>query len=271
MRHLLPRRLPRPSPRLLLLCHFPRLRPPPSVSFPSNLVLLKSFRSHKKSINDLAVHPIGTLAFSVSRDGCFAISNLRIGKRTFCERLLKEATIVKFDGSGEKFFFVTGGKVGVHLADYAKLLLVLEHEKRVLCVAPGESGILFSGGESRSITAWDTNSGKVAYRIDGAHFSRVKGIVVLSKDGGGDDDPYLVASASSDGFIRVRYARMATEGKPNPLAEVNTKSRLTCLAGSYLKSSKQPQIGKSAPEEDQEVSSTMCLITSVDVRPCRSN
>ena len=58
---------------------------------------------------------------------------------------------------------------------------------------------------------------------------------MLTKDGGVDDDPYLVASASSDGFIRVWDARMAIKGKPNPLAEANTKSRLTCLAGSSLK------------------------------------
>lgn len=50
-----------------------------------------------------------------------------------------------------------------------------------------------------------------------------------------DDDPYLVASASSDGVIRVWDARMAIKEKPNPLAEVNTKSRITSLAGSSLK------------------------------------
>ena len=58
---------------------------------------------------------------------------------------------------------------------------------------------------------------------------------MLTKDGGVDDDPYLVASASSDGFIRVWDARMVIKGKPNPLAEAKTKSRLTCLAGSSLK------------------------------------
>ncbi|KAK8524648.1 hypothetical protein V6N13_015663 [Hibiscus sabdariffa] len=216
---------------------------PPNLSFPRNLlsaaadgtisifdtepfVLLKSFRSHKKGINDLAVHPSGKLALSVSRDGCLAMSNLIRGKRSFC------------------------WKIGVHLAEDARLLLELDNEKRVLCAAPGESGILYTGGESRVITAWDTNSGKVAYSIEDAHSTRVKGIVVLTKDGGSEDDPYLVASASSDGLIRVWDVRMAIKGKPNPLAEANTKSRLTCLAGSYLKSFKRPKIGKSTPKEE---------------------
>lgn len=51
----------------------------------------------------------------------------------------------------------------------------------------------------------------------------------------GDDDPHMVASASSDGVIRVWDVRMAIREKPNPIAEANTKSRLTCLAGSSLK------------------------------------
>lgn len=65
----------------------------------------------------------------------------------------------------------------------------------------------------------------------------MKGIVVLTRSDGSvsGDDPHLVASASSDGVIRVWDVRMAIKEKPNPLAEANTKSRLTCLAGSSLK------------------------------------
>lgn len=66
----------------------------------------------------------------------------------------------------------------------------------------------------------------------------MKGIVVLTQNAGtvADEDPYLIASASSDGIIRLWDVRMAMkEGKSNPLAEANTKSRLTCLAGSSFK------------------------------------
>lgn len=100
-----------------------------------------------------------------------------------------------------------------------------------------QKGILFTGGEDRNITAWDTTSGKVAYSIEGAHGARIKGIVVLSKNSedSGDEDPYIVASASSDGVIRAWDVRMAHKEKPIPLVEANTKSRLTCLAGSSIK------------------------------------
>lgn len=101
-----------------------------------------------------------------------------------------------------------------------------------------QNGILFTGGEDRNITAWDTTSGKIAYSIEDAHAARVKGIVVLSKssaDAAGEEDPYIVASASSDGVIRVWDVRMVNKGGTKPLSEVNTKSRLTCLAGSSIR------------------------------------
>jgi WD40 repeat protein len=60
---------------------------------------------------------------------------------------------------------------------------------------------------------------------------------VLTRNDGtaSGDDPYLVASASSNGIIRVWDVRMAIKEKPYPLAEADTKSRLTCLAGSSIK------------------------------------
>ncbi|KAK4796952.1 hypothetical protein SAY86_029278 [Trapa natans] len=242
---------------------------PPQLSFPRNLlsaaadgslsifdadpfVHLKTLWAHKKGsgVNSVSVHPSGKLALTVGRDECLGMINLLRGKRKFYCRLGKEATVVKFDSSGDKFFMIMGEKIGVHEAEDARLVWELENSKRVLCAASGEGGLLFSGGEDGNITAWDSKAGKVAYRIDDAHSFRVKGIVVLSRntDSTETDDPYLVASASSDGVIRVWDVRMAMKEKPLPLAEANTKSRLTCLAGSSLKSLKRPRFVSEAGE-----------------------
>jgi protein MAK11 len=98
-----------------------------------------------------------------------------------------------------------------------------------------QNGVLYTGGEDRGITAWDLSSGKVSSRIEGAHSTRVKGIVVFDNRNDGSELSTLVASASSDGVISIWDARMTGNEKPTPLAEVNTKARLTCLAGSSLK------------------------------------
>ncbi|KAJ4884608.1 p21-activated protein kinase-interacting protein 1-like [Raphanus sativus] len=85
--------------------------------------------------------------------------------RTGCLPLGHEASLVKFDPSGERFFMVVNSKVGVHQSEDSKLLLELDNgsRKRILCASPGDSGILFTAGEDRAITAPDTNSGKLAY------------------------------------------------------------------------------------------------------------
>ncbi|XP_077253843.1 transducin/WD40 repeat-like superfamily protein [Tasmannia lanceolata] len=246
--------------------------PSPSLSFPRNLlsgsddgcvciydadpfVHLKTISVHKRGVSDLSIHPMGKLALSVGRDSCLGMLNLVRGKRSFCCRLDKEASIVKFDLEGKRFFMGTEEKVSVHDSEDARLVFEMENQKRVLCVAPGESGLLFTGGEDRTVTAWDTMTGKVAYCIEDAHSARVKGLVVLGSRNGGDaaESPYLVASASSDGFIRVWDMRMAKKENPKPLVEANTKSRLTCLAGSSVKSFRKPVVGNGIQGKVQDV------------------
>nr|XP_043626272.1 p21-activated protein kinase-interacting protein 1-like [Erigeron canadensis] len=218
-------------------------------------VLLKSVKVHKKGVNDLCVHPSGKLALTVGRDSCLGMVNLVRGRRSFFCRMEKEGNLVEYDCiGGEKFFMGMDEKVSVHESENAKLIVELPTKKKVLCIAPGMNGLLYTGGEDRNLTAWDTDSGKVAYSIEDAHSARLKGIVVLSKIEGTDEgEPFLVASASSDGIIRVWDVRMATKDKPTPLAEVNTKSRLTCLAGSSVKSLKKRfgGSGNSSKEQDE--------------------
>ncbi|RDX63307.1 p21-activated protein kinase-interacting protein 1-like protein, partial [Mucuna pruriens] len=228
---------------------------PPRLPFPRNLVSvdtagslsisffdgdsfvhLKSFSVHRKAINDLAVHPSGEHALTVAADKCLNVVDLVRGRRSCRCPLGKEASLVKFNAAGDRFFVAAEEKVSVHeWNEDARLLLQLECPKRVLCAAPARNGLLYTGGEDRNITAWDINSGKVAYCLEEAHTTRVKGIAMLTDNDGatGDDDPYLVASASSDGIIRVWDVRMTAREKP--LAEYNTHSRLTCLAGTCLK------------------------------------
>lgn len=138
---------------------------PPNLSFPRNLisadadgsvciydadpfVLLKTVRVHKKGINDLAVHPSGKLALTVGRDECLGMLNLVRGRRSFYCRMGKEASLVRFDSGGDKFFMVTDNKISVHEAEDAKIVAELENPEKVLCAASGE--VSFSGFENSS-------------------------------------------------------------------------------------------------------------------------
>ncbi|XP_020586573.1 p21-activated protein kinase-interacting protein 1-like [Phalaenopsis equestris] len=197
-------------------------------------VHLKTIPVHRRGVTDLAVHPSGRLALTVGRDSCLAMVNLMRGRRSFACRLDREASIVKY-GSEERFFMAAEERITVHNAEDAKIVQEMVGQKRVLCIATGESGLLFTGGEDKNVIVWDTTSGKVAYSIDGAHSTRVKGLVIFKRS---DDKTHealnCLASASSDGVIRIWDLRMVAKEKTTPLAESNTKSRLTCLAGSSI-------------------------------------
>ncbi|KAK8919354.1 hypothetical protein KSP39_PZI021144 [Platanthera zijinensis] len=198
-------------------------------------VHLKTVSVHRHGIADLAVHPSGRLALTVGRDSCLAMVNLVRGRRNFSCRMDREASIVKY-GSEERFFMVANERITAHDAEDAKIVQEMVAQKRVLCIAVGESGLLFAGGEDKNIVAWDTASGKIAYSVDGAHSARVKGLVVFKSRS--DTEKFeafdCLASASSDGVIRIWDLRMISKEKANPLAESKTKSRLTCLAGSSI-------------------------------------
>lgn len=98
---------------------------------------------HKKGVNDLSVHPSGRLALTVGRDECLAMVNLVRGRRSFCCRLGKEASIVRFSETGERFFMVVHDKISVHESEDAKIVSDLDNKKRVLCATPGSVRICF--------------------------------------------------------------------------------------------------------------------------------
>ncbi|KAH9312095.1 hypothetical protein KI387_027130, partial [Taxus chinensis] len=226
-----------------------------SISYPRNLlsgsldgticiwdsdmwVHLKTMKAHKKGVNDLAIHPSGRLALSVGRDCRLNMFNLVKGRCIFTSKLQKEATVIEFNSNiGDSYSVAIENMVSVHNAEDSKLLYSLQHGKRVNCLAPYKNGLLLTGGEDTTIRAWDLASGKITFAIENAHKSRIKGLAVLGSKTSieSDENPYFVASASSDGFVRVWDIRMVNKENPTPVNETDSKARITCLAASTIK------------------------------------
>lgn len=197
-------------------------------------VHLKTLKAHKKGVNDLSIHPSGRLALSVGRDHLLSMFDLIKGRCTFKSNLQKEATVIEFDSKGgDTYSMVIEDVVSVHNAEDARLLHSLHHKKRVLCLAHTENGLLLTGGEEPTIRAWDLLTGKIAFTLENVHKSRIKGLAVLGSKSTteSDDNPYFIASASSDGLVRVWDVRMLNRDNPTPLIETESKARVTCLAG----------------------------------------
>ncbi|WVZ91283.1 hypothetical protein U9M48_037474 [Paspalum notatum var. saurae] len=203
------------------------------------LATVRAFPRRGEAADALAVHASGRVALAAGRAGALAMLNLVRGRRSFACRLERPASAVAYaedrDG-GDRFVMAAEEKVTLHDSEDARIVHEMDSGKRVLALAPAKNGILYTGGEDRCITAWDLSSGKASSRIEGAHATRVKGVVVFdSQKKGGSVLSNLIASASSDGVIRIWDIRTIGNAKPTPLGEANTKARITCLAGTTLR------------------------------------
>ena len=71
---------------------------------------------HKASINDLAVHPSGKLALSVSKDNTMKLWNLVQGRCAFTRRLHGPADKVQWSNDGEMYLLVVGSELQIYAA-----------------------------------------------------------------------------------------------------------------------------------------------------------
>ncbi|CAM6116661.1 unnamed protein product [Calypogeia fissa] len=194
---------------------------------------LKSMKGHKTALNSLTVHPTGKVALSVERDGHLKMWNLLNGRCTYTYKLPSEGTLIKFSPqTGESYALARGEVLDIYTVETGLVEHSLGHEKKILCLAQNQDGLVFTGGEDRVIRAWDTRSGKLAISVPKAHSNRIRGICTLNSPESAEL-PHLLASASSDGSVRIWDTRMHhsidDSASPSPAFETSTKARLTCL------------------------------------------
>ena len=91
---------------------------------------------------------------------------------------------------------------------------VMNHSRRVLCLAfPGENAIL-TGSEEGAVRLWDPRaSEQPVLLIQQAHKTRVKGVAPLSSSVV-EQAAGLVASASTDGVVKLWDFRKVSDSSP---------------------------------------------------------
>eukprot|EP00898_Chlorokybus_atmophyticus_P003229 jgi/Chlat1/3907/Chrsp26S08864 len=181
---------------------------------------LKTLPGHKAGITGLAVHPTGIVALSVSRD-----RHLRMWD------LSKGAELISFAPQGGTTYAITAGTtVSLHSVEDGNVLASFKHsDKNILCMAHHQDQVVITGGEDKAVRVWDGRQEGAALEIASAHENRVRGLALPAAEGA-STIPAHIASASSDGFIKLWDTRVADASRP--FAKVDTKARLTCLTWS---------------------------------------
>uniref|UniRef100_A0A7I4EKH9 Anaphase-promoting complex subunit 4 WD40 domain-containing protein n=1 Tax=Physcomitrium patens TaxID=3218 RepID=A0A7I4EKH9_PHYPA len=205
-----------------------------------HLLTMKAKKGPKSAVQDLSIHVSGLLALSIERNHNMKMWNLTKGRCSFTTKLPSEAEIVKFfPQSGESYALVLGTALEIRNAETGSTIHRLQHDKKVFCIAQREDNLLVTGGEDCIVRGWDTRSGKQAWSIANAHSNRIKGVAILRSKSATDENtgepPVIVASASSDGLLKVwdtRMVRSNSGAAPAPLLQAETKARLTCLVSS---------------------------------------
>lgn len=86
---------------------------------------------HKDAVNDIAVHPSGKLALTVSKDNTMKLWNLVHGRCGFTRRLKGSADRVAWDASGAHYLLLAHGTVQVYAAADNSCLTTMVHPCRV--------------------------------------------------------------------------------------------------------------------------------------------
>ena len=128
---------------------------------------------HKASVNDVAVHPSGKLALSVSKDSTLRLWNLVQGRLAFTRRLKGIGNRVEFSEDGSAYLILYENNIQVFLTETNEVVLEVEHKQRInqaLFVVPtgqkfSEEGKLLSIGEDKILRVTSCSAKEVGLCI----------------------------------------------------------------------------------------------------------
>ncbi len=201
---------------------------------------LKALKAHRGGVNALAVHPSGLLALSCGRDRGLRLWDLVKGRCTYKTRMAVDGDALAFSPDGASYRVVCGADVALFDVATGALTATLHADSRVLALGGGAAGgAVITAGEKGAVAAWDARTGGRVAELREASGARIRGVAVpwgaetpaggpVDAPPGHDALPRLVATASSDGIVRLWDMRRAGAGA-EPLCSVATRARLTCL------------------------------------------
>jgi hypothetical protein len=190
-------------------------------------VSLSTLRGHREKLSALAVHPSGKLALASDIAGTLYLWNLTSAKCVFKHRT-PESSVLRWSPDGQAYASVHKDKVEVSTTGAETLCHVApKGGGRVFDMAFVDDNVLLTGGEDKTVSAWDLRSGDGGSTVtapsqsSGTMSTRIKAIKTFEAGGA-----KYCAAASAGGSVAVHdLRRFGSE----PVMTYETRSRLTCM------------------------------------------
>lgn len=231
-----------------------------------------TLKGHQGKVNDVAIHPSGRVAISVSQDYTIRLWNLMTAKKAAVLKIPGKVHVgqapemVAWSQSGNHFVVGLMSQVLVYATDGAKMIRRIKFPSTLMCMKiaafDGEQWLITGNGkgviEFYKMSALCADSDSDAQetiepecQLRG-HSNRVKDLTFFSNSSETDNKTYMI-SVSSDGKIVVWDAAERTE-----VAVYDSGERLNCVSAcsenveKYATMKRRLEDDEQAPESEYE-------------------
>lgn len=200
----------------------------------SSYTLAKTLGGHKEGVVSIDAHPSGKILLSISKDHSMRTWNLIKGRCAYVTHIKSNAHLVKWSKTGDDFLLVANDEMVIYNRE-GNLRHDIKFERRVNSIEFLTDDMFVVATDSGRLEFIDLNKGILVMKFQ-AHQTRIKSMQCFKSDELlSDGSTIKLATASSDGSVKVWSVEVPLSKEPGELANVDIGARLTCMVSCVRK------------------------------------
>lgn len=198
----------------------------------SGFVLAKTLLGHKEPVISIDAHPTGKILLSISKDHTMRTWNLIKGRCAYVTHIKGNVHLARWSKVGDDILLVANNEMIVYNRD-GSLRHSIKSDRRINSIEFLTDEIFAVATDSGHVDFMDLNKGVSVMKFQ-AHQTRIKSLGCFKSEKL-NDSTYHLATASSDGSVKVWSVHIPLAEEPKELASVDIGARLTCMVACVRK------------------------------------